>query len=129
MRPRHYALLIGLALFAGFAGRAVAEVLLTPRVASARAAQDDRTEWDYCAVTRAQYPGSTQGGVYWIAYFKANGVETVEVKAGPFENGQAKAISKLGSEGWVMVGQGPLDVRQGGPQSTVNVLYFRRQRG
>jgi hypothetical protein len=55
-------------------------------------------------------------------------LETEEIKAGPFENGQAKAINKLGREGWVMVGQGPLDVRQSGPQGTPTAIYFRRAR-
>ncbi|HEV2861798.1 MAG TPA: hypothetical protein VGX48_12385 [Pyrinomonadaceae bacterium] len=127
MRPRHYALLIGLALFAGFAGRAVSERLLAPQVAEAK--QDDgRDEWEYCAVTKAQYAGSPQAGVFWIAYFRPNGVEVAEVKAGPMESAQGKAISKLGSEGWVMVGQGPLEVRQFGPQGTPTALYFRRAR-
>jgi hypothetical protein len=131
MRPRHYALLIALALSAGVAGRAVSDRLLAPQVAEAKADDDDdeaRGGWEYCAVTRAQYPGSVQGGVYWIAYFRPNGVETIDIKAGPLENAQAKAISKLGSEGWVMVGQGPLEVRQVGPQGTVTALYFRRAR-
>jgi|GEM_PF-1552538 len=127
MRPRHYGLLIAVALLAGYAGHALSDRLLAPRVASASAAaQDGRDDWEYCAVARAQYPGSVQGGVYWIAYFRQNGVETEEIKAGPFENGQAKAINKLGREGWVMVGQGPLDVRQAGPQGTATALYFRR---
>ncbi|HLM54500.1 MAG TPA: hypothetical protein VK422_00130 [Pyrinomonadaceae bacterium] len=128
MRPRHYALLIALALFAGVAGRAVSERLLAPRVAEARADDQGRDEWEYCAVTKAQYAGSPQGGIFWIAYFRPNGVEVVEVKAAPTESAQGKAISKLGSEGWVMVGQGPLEVRPTGPQSTPTALYFRRAR-
>ena len=127
MRPRHYALLIALALAAGYAGHALSDRLPAPRAASASAAQDGRDEWEYCTVARAQYATSPQGGVYWIAYFRQNGVETEEVKAGPFENGQAKAVHKLGREGWVMVGQGPLDVRHG-PQGTTTALYFRRAR-
>ena len=130
MRPRHYALLIALALLLGYAGRVLSDRLLAPQVASASAAQDGRDEWEYCAVTRARYPGSVQGGVYWVAYFRQNGVETEEVKAGPFENGQAKAINKLGREGWVMVGQGPLDVSQVGPpqQQQPTAIFFRRAR-
>ncbi len=127
MRPRLYAPLIALALLAGYAGHALSDRLLAPRVASASAPQEDRDEWEYCAVARAHYPTSPQGGVYWIAYFRQNGVETEEVKAGPFENGQAKAINKLGREGWVMVGQGPLDVRHG-PQGLPTALFFRRVR-
>lgn len=127
MRPRHYALLIALALLAGFAGRSVSDKLLAPQVAEAKPAGDDgRDEWEYCAVTKAQYPGSPQGGIFWIAYFRPNGVEVAEVKAAPTESAQGKAISKLGSEGWVMVGQGPLEVRQTGPQATA--LFFRRAR-
>lgn len=128
MRPRHYALLIALALLAGVAGRAVSEKLLAPQVAEARADDEARDQWEYCAVTRAQYAGSPQGGIFWIAYFRPNGVEVAEVKAGPMESAQGKAISKLGNEGWVMVGQGPLEVRATGPQATPTALYFRRAR-
>ena len=127
MRPRHYALLIALALLAGFAGRALGDRLLSPRAAEASSAQEGRSEWEYCAVTRAQYTGSPQAGVYWIAYFRPGGVESVEIKAGVSENAQGKAISMLGRDGWVMVGQGPLEVRQG-PQGTATALYFRRAR-
>jgi hypothetical protein len=49
----------------------------------------------------------------------------MEVQASATEGGGAafaKAISKLGSEGWEMVAPGPLEVNQG----QVNALYFRR---
>jgi hypothetical protein len=123
MRPRHYALLIALALLAGYAGRALSDRLPAPRVASASAAQDGQDEWEYCAVTKARYPGA-----YWIVYFRPNGVQVVDVRAAPTESAQGKAISQLGAEGWVMVGQGTLDVQPPPPQGMPAALYFRRMR-
>jgi hypothetical protein len=35
---------------------------------------------------------------------------------------RVKAIAKLGEEGWEMVGQGPLEIRQGG----LNAINFKR---
>ena len=47
----------------------------------------------------------------------------VEVEEQATERGgPAKAIARLGEEGWEMVGQGPLEIRQGG----FNALYFKR---
>ena len=79
--------------------------------------------WEYCAVTKASYVGSNRGGIYWISYFRDSGVQVIEVEDAALEkNGPAKAIAKLGAEGWEMVGQGPLEIRQGAP----NALYFKR---
>lgn len=84
-----------------------------------------RLGWEYCAVSKAAYAGPPRAGVYWISYFQEAGVQVVEVQASATEGGGAafaKAISKLGAEGWEMVAPGPLDVNQG--QSSA--LYFKR---
>ena len=91
-----------------------------PGVRSAPAAAQ---RWEYASLTRAAYPGSARGGLYWISYFGAEGVRVVEVEEQATERGgPAKAIAQLGSEGWEMVGQGPLEIRQGGLQA----IYFKR---
>jgi hypothetical protein len=83
----------------------------------------DRTEkWEYCSLTKAVV-GPNRGGLYWISYFRNNGVQVVEVEEEASERGgPAKAIAKLGEDGWEMVGQGQLENRQGG----LNALYFKR---
>ena len=79
------------------------------------------TKWEYCSLTRAVAPG--RGGLYWISYFNDGGIRVVEVEEQATErSGPGKAIAKLGAEGWEMVGQGPLELRQGG----LNALYFKR---
>lgn len=140
MNKKLYAVLFALMIASGVAGGAVSNRLLggartfaqdedpppptlrpTPRP---QASANARTrKWEYCSLTRAAYPGSVRGGLYWISYFRDGGVQVVEVEEQATERGgPAKAISKLGEEGWEMVGQGPLEIRQGG----LNAIYFKR---
>lgn len=95
-------------------------------------AQSDRDEnrtivkWEYCTVSRAKYVNSNRAGLYWISYFRENGVQVVEFEDTATEkNGATKIIAKLGAEGWELVGQAPLDIRQGAP---IDALYFKRSR-
>jgi len=64
--------------------------------------------------------------MYWISYFNADGakVETVQENATE-RNGMAKAIAKLGTQGWELVGTGKLDVRAGEP---IEAMYFKRMK-
>lgn len=88
-------------------------------------ASDAGQRWEYCAVSKAAYAGPPRAGVYWISYFRETGVQVVEVQASATEGAGAafaKAVSKLGAEGWEMVAVGPLEVNQG--QS--GAIYFKR---
>lgn len=86
----------------------------------------DGPRWEYCAVSKAQYAGSSRGGVYWISYFREAGVQVVEVEESASDrNGMTRAIARLGEEGWEMVGPGQLDIRTG---TSVNAIYFKRQK-
>jgi len=83
--------------------------------------------WEYCTVSKAGYTASNRGGTYWISYFRDTGVEIVEVEERASEQqGSAvvKAIARLGSEGWEMVGQADLPVKAG----RVEALYFKRRK-
>ncbi|HEX8144670.1 MAG TPA: hypothetical protein VF553_19030 [Pyrinomonadaceae bacterium] len=96
-------------------------------VVPTHAQRPDRTrelssKWEYCSLTKAVVP-SSRGGLYWISYFRETGVHVVEVEEVATErSGPAKALARLGEEGWEMVGQGQLEIRQGG----FNALYFKR---
>ncbi|MGH9943957.1 MAG: hypothetical protein ACRD9R_16555 [Pyrinomonadaceae bacterium] len=97
----------------------------TPTMAQAQPSERGRKpaspQWEYCSLTRATYPG--RGGLYWVAYFRDNGAQVVEVEEQATErSGPAKAIAKLGEDGWEMVGHGPLEIRQG----TLPAIYFKR---
>lgn len=132
MSRKHLLLTLVLALAAGFAGHALYAALASPRVASARAASADSGEgpWEYCAVVKAQYPGSVRL-VYWIAYFRGEGVKTEDVEAGVSGNAFAKAVAKLGQDGWEMVGAGPLEVRpeaRPSPLNSPNAVFFKRRK-
>lgn len=83
--------------------------------------------WEYCAVSRAGYTGSTRGGAYWVSYFKEAGVEIVEIEEKVSEQqgaSIARAMAKLGDEGWEMVGNGELPVKTG----KFEAIYFKRQK-
>jgi hypothetical protein len=134
MNRKHNLLTIVLALSAGIAGHALygslygsrgtAEVARTVSAAAARA----DLEWEFCAVTKAQYVGSVRGGAYWIIYFRGENVQTVPVETGPTGNAFARAISKLGDEGWDMVGEGPLEIRPGQTGGTPTAIFFKRRK-
>ena len=93
--------------------------------------EPDETEWEYCAVTKAQYPGTVRGNLYWIVYFNEKGVQVVDVEAGPTGNAQARAIAKVGADGWELVGEGSLDTRPNpasAPRDNPPALLFKRQK-
>jgi hypothetical protein len=127
MRPRLFVLSIILSLGVGLAAHTVAERLRDGGGLEARAsAQRAGDRWEYCAVTKAQFINSPRGGQYWINYFRGATVRTETVEAGVMENGLAKAIARLGEEGWEMVGEGTLDMGPG--RANPSALYFKRPR-
>jgi len=130
MSWKHLLPTIVLALAAGLAGHALRGEP-SSRAASPNASvqRPDAAElqWEYCAVVKAQYVGSPQGGIYWIAYFKGDGVRTEDVRVGPSGNAFAKAVARLGEEGWDMVGEGPLEIRPG-PGGTPTAVFFKRRK-
>ena len=129
MCRKHFLLTLVLALAAGFGGQALYGALVSPQTAQARAASRDSgdAQWEYCAILKAQYTGSVRL-VYWIAYFKGEGVRTENVESGPEGNAFAKAVAKLGQDGWEMVGAGPLEIRVGAPGGTPTAVYFKRRK-
>jgi hypothetical protein len=129
MNGKQFLATAALALAAGLAGHAMSGAR-TPSASEAHAAvrEEPELQWEFCAVLKAQYANSPQGGIYWIAYFKGDSVKTEEVKAGPFANAFAKAVSKLGEDGWDMVGSGPLEVRQNLPGGTTTAIFFKRRK-
>jgi hypothetical protein len=130
MSGKHLLATVVLALAAGVAGHTLRGAAPS-HAAEARAVEPSKLQsdlqWEYCAVVKAQYVGSPQGGIYWIAYFRGEGVRTEDVKAGPTGNAFAKAIAKLGEDGWDMVGEGPLEIRQG-PGGTQTAIFFKRRK-
>jgi hypothetical protein len=125
MNKTRYALTLMLVLASGLVGGAISGRMAAP-VSTAQAQRPDRlrgaNRWEYCSVSKA-VSSPTRGGLYWITYFRDGGIQQVEVEEQATERGgPAKAIAKLGEEGWEMVGQGPLEIRQGG----LNAIYFKR---
>ena len=127
MKRGHYLLTVALSLAAGFAGHAVSGGLMAPRPAEARAPR--ASEWEYCAVVKAQV--GTPRLLYWITYFRGEGVRTETVEATLGGSSFAKAVAKLGEDGWEMVGEGPLEVRpdpRPGPTTGApTAIFFKRR--
>jgi hypothetical protein len=114
-------------MIVGFLSGIITHHLITSRPAQAQSADESQKasaqRWEYCALTKAVYVGSIRGGLYWISYFRDAGVEVLEVEDTALErNGPARAIARLGAEGWELVGEGPLEIRVHG----VRALYFKR---
>ena len=127
MNRKQYTLALALLLIAGLLGGALSGRLfaVTPTQAQQPAASKTYAgqKYEYCALTRAAYVASNRGGLYWISYFRDSGVQVVEIEDTALErNGPAKAIARLGDEGWEMMTEGPLDIRQG----ELKALYFKR---
>ena len=126
MNKKRHLLVIVLIMAGGLSGAALSGRFLT--VTSTQARQSEVSggqKWEYCALSKAGYAASSRGGIYWISFFRDAGVQVVEVEGSASEgNGAAlaKAIARLGGEGWEMVGQGPLEIRQG----ATSALYFKR---
>jgi hypothetical protein len=124
MKRGHYLLTAALSLAAGLALNWGA---LTPRPAEARAPR--ASEWEYCAVVKAQ-AGDPRRQIYWINYFRGDGVRNEPVEASLGGNSFAKAVAKLGDEGWEMVGEGPLEVapvvRPGPTAGVPTAVFFKR---
>jgi hypothetical protein len=119
-----------LSLAAGFAGHALAGGGLLPAVRPAEARAPRASEWEFCAVVKAQI-GDPRRQIYWINYFKGEGVKTVPVEATLGGNSFAKAAAQLGEEGWEMVGEGPLEVtpvvRPGPVIGVPTAIFFKRR--
>jgi hypothetical protein len=129
MSPRLFVLTLALAAAAGFVGHAAAGRLreAVGVEAQASAPRQEGGRWEYCAVSKAQFVASARAGQYWITYFRGTNVRVETVEAGVTENGMAKAVSRLGEEGWEMVGEGTLDMGPGrGTPPTA--IYFKRPR-
>jgi hypothetical protein len=130
MNRRHYLLTVVLSLAAGLAGHALYGSLAAPPAARAAAEPRREAEWEYCAVVKAQ--AGTPRVLYSIVYIRdkdeAARPELVEARLGG--SSQAKAIAKLGDDGWEMVGQAPLDPgfdpRPGAPMPTA--IFFKRRK-
>ena len=86
-------------------------------------------QWEYCAVSSSallSVAGGRRLGTVWIIYFNESGekVETLRENATE-RNGMAKAIAKLGSGGWELVGGAKLDVPVPAGEP-LDALYFKR---
>jgi hypothetical protein len=121
-------LIIPMILAGAMLGGAISGRLLTATPALAQQAGEPShgQQWEYCALSKAAYVNAVRES-YWIIYFRDTGPQVVDVQSSATDgNGaaMAKAIARLGAEGWEMVGQGTFEARSG----AANALYFKRRK-
>jgi hypothetical protein len=121
-------LVIPLILVGATLGGAISGRLSTATPARAQEASESggRQQWEYCALSKAAYVNAVRES-YWIIYFRDTGPQVVDVQSSATDGSgaaMAKAVARLGAEGWEMVGQGPFEARSG----TTSALYFKRQK-
>ena len=131
MNRRHYLLTLVLSLAAGLAGHALYAAFAAPTTARAAAEPRREAQYEYCAVVKSQAI-PTPRLFFWILYFREDGTRTETVEATLGGSSFGKSIAKLGTEGWEMVGEGPLDIRPdprpGAPGLTPTALFFKRRK-
>ncbi|HWS85389.1 MAG TPA: hypothetical protein VN282_00220 [Pyrinomonadaceae bacterium] len=129
MNRRHYLLTVVLSLAAGLAGHALYAAFAAPPAARAAAEPRREAQYEYCAVVKQQGV-TTPRLVFWITYFRDEGMKIESIESGPGGTPYAKAIAKLGTDGWELVGEGPLDIRLD-PRpgaSAPTALFFKRRK-
>ncbi len=131
MNRRHYLLTVALSLAAVLTGHVLYGALAAPPAARAAVEPRRDSQWEYCAVVKSQgIP--TPRIFFWIIYFKDEGMRTETIEATLGGNSYAKAIAKLGVEGWEMVGEAPLDIRPdprpGTSGSSPTGVFFKRRK-
>jgi hypothetical protein len=129
MNRRQYLLTVVLSLAAGLAGHALYGARIATPAAHAAAEPRRDSQWEYCAVVRAQAL-PTPRLPFWILYFKDEGMRTETVEATFGGNSYGKAIAKLGVDGWELVGEGPLDIRpdpRPGAAAPTALIFKRRK--
>ena len=134
-------LLTALALVAGLMGGFVLNKFQVMQSVRAQVAEGNQTivrKWEHCSVSPVNSVSQSSGkliGAAIISYVSGSGYRTEKVEATidggvsdmniATSNALAKAVSKLGDEGWEMVGEGTLLPESSGGQK---VLYFRRSK-
>ena len=134
-----------LALCAGLVGGVVAGRLAGAWPVTAEAAQDVKAKaqrWEYCSVAQISSTTFDAGkvtGSAMIFYPRAGGYQTERVDATTTQglggrtqsweevqdSALAKAVARLGDEGWELVGEGTLSPQVDGSR---RALFFRRPR-
>lgn len=128
-----------LVLFAGLSlGLILHKNQLTQSVQAQTAENDKARQWQHCSVFPLNGVNRNAGkvtGAAVISYIYGGGFQTEKIEATVDESANsltnaensalAKAISKLGNDGWEMVGEGTLFPADSGDQK---VLYFKRRK-
>ena len=134
-------LAFALVMATGFVGGALASPGRSSEPAQTQQKQEqkkaDARDWEYCWVRRPELRGWPDKPVIitHVSYWRTDSFldQTFEVEQGRAGDiaetekiAQARLMAKLGSEGWELVGQGPILTVNSNPPPTV--IYFKRSK-
>lgn len=116
------------------AGFVAGQIFCAPPVLAqrGRAASRGRVQrWEYCAVSNVSEVSKVEArpsfnfvGSVEVCYLQNEGCRKLTVEGTTKEAALAKAIARLGDEGWEMVSESPFTLGANG----VNWLFFKRPR-
>lgn len=121
------------ALVAALIGSAALSKVSITQEAQARPLDDTgRTaarSWEYCIISNVSEVGENQKppnikftGLAEVCYASDSGCHTFKIEGTTKADALAKAMAKLGNEGWEMVGESPFPVSAGDR----GALFFKR---
>ena len=141
MNKKMYLLTTALTMVVGLLGGLMLNKVQVMQPVHAQVAEENQTgvrKWEHCSILPVNSLSQSAGkatGTALISYVSGSGYRTEKVEATvdggvsamnlATSNALAKAVSKLGDEGWEMVGEGTLLPDSSGNQK---VLYFRRSK-
>jgi hypothetical protein len=99
---------------------------------SAQAQRRRTVQWDYCAINSIGYGKDALKSVATLTYLTASGVRTEQILGdetspgtyGSIPMAVSKAITRLGADGWELVGNGNVNAGS----SWLGGLFFKRPR-
>jgi hypothetical protein len=142
MSRKSQTLILALVICAGLVGGILSSraSTLEPGAAAQDATPRDPAiaKWEYCAIADIDAYGSSDKavGVAVIYYFRGSGYQAEKVEASAergvdatriaVDMARAKAIAKLGDDGWEMLCEGMPFATRARPAERDRALYFRR---
>lgn len=142
MRRQSSVLLLALAILCGLIGghhvNGISAVAASGNPQDAPAKDNGIQKWEYCALADLDAYGSSDKavGVAIIYYFRGSGYQAEKVEATAergvdatriaVDTARAKAIARLGDDGWEMLCEGMPFATRARPAERDRSLYFRR---
>lgn len=127
MSRKFYALIISILIIASLVVQATSNKATNVNSQTTESKKTENLKWEYCEISgiNNDYDNFSQtwkGGVASISYFTSSGIKEERIVGRNLPEAKAKALAKLGEEGWEMVQQGEFN----GSDRVSGVTYFKR---